>query len=173
MIPESMNSRYWSKSIVCCTSEGIWSCITLHWEYHYWSESNGAKPSSLRTVFIDALEDGGSPNPDFRGDKLLLRIKNDKQFEDRIKCSKESSGNQGCISFWLLYQANITASDAMAMAYKLANTDIIKDAGLRIRTLIKRAFKVLSCPGLPLHMTCHQMMVSSQLSANSYSVLSL
>ena len=34
--------------------------------------------SSLRAVYIDALEEGGSPNPAFRGEKLLLRIKNDK-----------------------------------------------------------------------------------------------
>ena len=43
----------------------------------------------------------------------------------------------------------------MAMAYKLTNTDIIKDAGLRIRTLIKRAFKVSA--ELPWPPTAHDL----------------
>ena len=41
------------------------------------------------------------------------------------------------------------------MAYKLANTDIIKDAGLRIRTLIKRAFKASA--ELPWPPTVHDL----------------
>lgn len=55
--------------------------------------------------------------------------------------SKVSSDDQGCISIWLLYRGDITTSDAMAMVYKLANTDNIKNVGLCIHNLIKRAFK--------------------------------
>ena len=56
--------------------------------------------SSLRAVYIDALGDGGSPNPDFSGEKHVQQIKNDKQFEDEIKCFKVSSDKQGLTIPW-------------------------------------------------------------------------
>ena len=95
----------------------------------------------LHAVYVDALEKSGSPNPDYRGEKLLIRIRNDPQFNNRITGSKVTSGNQGSIFLWLLYRADITTSDAMAWAYKLGSAENIKGIGLHLRSIIKRAFK--------------------------------
>ena len=55
--------------------------------------------------------------------------------------SKVSPENKGCITYWLIYNADITTTDDIARVYKLACSDDIKDVGLLLGTVIQRTFK--------------------------------
>ena len=96
---------------------------------------------SVRDLYIKELERNGSPNPNYRGNKLLARLQDDPQVLERLAFSKVSPGNKGCLSFWLIYRADITIADAMARVYKLASGDNLKDVAQQLRSVILRAYK--------------------------------
>ena len=53
--------------------------------------------ASLCAVYVDALEKSGSPNSDYRGEKILIRIRNDPQFNNRItKRVPSCTGRPSC-----------------------------------------------------------------------------
>ena len=97
--------------------------------------------SSLRKIYVKELEFQGSPNPNYRAEKLLARLRQDEKFCENLAFFKVSPENKGCITYWLIYRADITTTDAIARVYKLACSDNIKEVGLQLRTVIQCAFK--------------------------------
>ena len=97
--------------------------------------------SSLCAIYIQELEHHGSPNPNYRAEKLLARLRQDEMLSKNLTFSKLSPENRGCITYWLIYRADITTTAAIARVYKLACSGNIKDVGLQLRAVIERAFK--------------------------------
>ena len=97
--------------------------------------------SSLCAIYIQELEHYGSPNPNYRAEKMLACLRQDEMLCQNLTFSKVSPENKGCITYWLIYRADITTTDAIARVYKLACSDNIKDVGLQLGAFIQRAFK--------------------------------
>ena len=126
------------------------SDVSKHWCTLQWCASRGwviahenwtSCLPSVRDLYIKELERNGSPNPNYRGNKLLGCLQDDPQVLERWAFSKVSPGNKGCLSFWLIYRADITIADAMARVYKLASGDNLKDVAQQLRSVILRAYK--------------------------------
>ena len=47
----------------------------------------------------------------------------------------------GALSFWLVYNSDITVCEALARAYTLGSGDKCQDVALLLRNIIMRAFK--------------------------------
>ena len=101
--------------------------------------------SSLRLLYIQELESTDFPNPDYRSEKLKDRLQN-HEIHSLITFAKVNPGNKGCISFNLVYNANLSVGDAVTYAYKLGSKDKYKDVALLLRGMIQQAF----CESRPL-----------------------
>ena len=101
--------------------------------------------SSLRLLCIQELESTDFPNPDYRSEKLKDRLQN-HEIHSLIAFVKVNPGNKGCISFNLVYNANVFVGDAVTYAYKLGSKDKYKDVVLLLRGLIQQVF----CESRPL-----------------------
>ena len=105
--------------------------------------------SSLRLIYVNELEQNGVSNPDYQSEKLINQLKK-HEIRDEIVFNKVSPGDRGCVSFYLVYSANITVTvDTVPFGYKLASTDKVKDIALLLCGIIRRVFsktKVLPWP---------------------------
>ena len=69
------------------------------------------------------------------------RLQNNPDISFKILFTKVDPGDSGCVSFYIVYNASITVTDAVSRAYKLAKTCKTKDVALHMRGLIRRAFR--------------------------------
>ena len=91
--------------------------------------------SVLRDLYIHQIEEENYPNPHFRSNKLIKKIKKDKFILQSISFSKLSW--KGCISFWLVFSSETSISKAVAAA----SEDKLKDIATFIREVVLKAFK--------------------------------
>ena len=103
------------------------------------SQNKVVQLSSLRLLYIQELERNGFTNPEYRSEKLKSRLEK-HAINERIAFSKVNPGDKGCITYNLVYSANISVADAVAYAYKLASKDKCEDMALILRSVIQRAF---------------------------------
>ena len=108
--------------------------------------------SSLRLIYIDKLEEHRYPNDQYRSVNLMNRLQSYPDISPQIVFCKVYSGDKGCLSFYLVYNSNITVAKVIACAYKLASVDKISDIALMLRSAIQRGFqesKALPWPPTP------------------------
>jgi len=95
--------------------------------------------ASLRLLYIQELERNEFPNPEYRSEKLKVRLEN-HEIHERIAFAKVDPGDQGCVTYNLVYSSSISIRDAVAYAYKLGSQDKYVDVALQLRSIIKQAF---------------------------------
>ena len=117
--------------------------------------------SSLRLIYIDVLDESGFPNRDYRSEHLMDRLQNNSDISSKIIFTKVDPGDRGCVSFYLVYNANITVSDTVSQAYKLASTNNTKYVALLLHGLIRSAF--METNALPWPSTAEDLNIKSDL----------
>jgi hypothetical protein len=93
----------------------------------------------LRLLYIQELERNGFPNPEYRSEKLKVRLEN-HDIHEWIAFAKVNPGDKGCITYNLVYSVSISVADAVAYAYKLGSKDKYEDMALLLRRIIQQAF---------------------------------
>ncbi len=80
--------------------------------------------SALGVLYRQELEESGSPNPDFRSEKLKTQLENHSiTCSELIAFAKINPGDNGCITYNLAYKAKTSVADAVGFAYKLGCSD--------------------------------------------------
>lgn len=103
-------------------------------------ENKVVQLASLRLLYIQELERSGFGNSEYRSEKLKARLEK-HAISEKIAFAKVNPGDKGCITYNLVYSANISVADAVVYAYKLASKDKCEDMALILRCVIQRAFK--------------------------------
>ena len=93
----------------------------------------------LRNQYISHLAEEGFPNPSYRSENLMMKLKKDEEVHDKICFSKVEW--KGCVSFWLVFNACMSTESAVAASYLAASEDNIKDTALHLKEVIENAFK--------------------------------
>ena len=75
----------------------------------------------LRDKYIKQLEHENHPNPNFRSKKLIKMFDKDEDLAKAISYSKVVW--KGCVSFWLVYNSELSISEAVAISYLVASED--------------------------------------------------
>lgn len=114
--------------------------------------------ASLRLLYIQELERSGFPNPEYRSEKLKARLEN-HDVHEWIAFAKVNPGDKGCITYNLVYSANISVADAVAYAYKLGSKDKYEDVALLLRGTIQQVF--LESKPLPWPPTADDLEIKS------------
>ena len=100
-------------------------------------------------LYTEELEKNGLPNPNCRTEKLKARLQNDN-ISQLITFTKVAPGDQGCITYTLIYSASITIGDAVVNSCKLGSNDKYDDEAKLLCSIIIHAFKESeSLPWLP------------------------
>lgn len=94
----------------------------------------------LRRLYVEELQKCGFPNPEFRAEKLKINLEK-HEINKFIQFAKVNPGDKGCITFNIVYSANMSVNDAICNAYKLGSTDKFKDVACTLRDSIVQAFK--------------------------------
>lgn len=102
-------------------------------ELHVVQENEVLRLSTLRSMYVSELTRNGYENSNYRSEKLLKRLQNDP-IKDHVSFAKVNDDKPGAISFWLVYNSNITVSNALERAYTLGGTDMYQDIALRLRS---------------------------------------
>lgn len=111
--------------------------------------------ASLRLVYTQELERNGSPNPEYRSEKLKTKLEK----HEGIAFAKVAADDKGCITFNLVYNANLSVSEAVACAYKLGSKDKYEDVALLLHDTIKKTFR--ESKSLPWPPTADDLEVTS------------
>ena len=93
----------------------------------------------LRDKYISHLEEAGHPNPSYRSENIMKKIRKDEDLCEKIGFSKVEW--KGCVSFWLVFNATMSAESAVSASYLAATVDKIKDVALHLKEIIETAFK--------------------------------
>ena len=96
--------------------------------------------ASRRLLYIQELERNAFPSPDYRSEKLKAGLENHDNHE-LVAFSKVNPGDEGRLTYHLVYSASISVTDAVTYAYKLGTKDKCDDLALLFRAIINRAFK--------------------------------
>lgn len=102
---------------------------------------------SLRQLYIETLESTPFPNQNFRSEKLKRKLEQ-HTISGKIKFTKAKANDKGCLSYNIIFGADISLEDAIAEAYKLGrqlDSSDRKALGFRENTL--ETFK--GAQGLP------------------------
>ena len=65
----------------------------------------------------------------------------DHDIHERIAFAKVNPGDHGCVSYVLVYNANISVAEAVADAYRLGSNDKYEEVAMLLRVVIQEAFK--------------------------------
>ena len=96
------------------------------------------KLSDLTKIFIGSLEHSDFPNPDFRSEKLKIKLEKHEYYQSMLAfCSLSSKGK---MQSYIVYRSDIELSSAVATAYELGSIDMTKEAGLYLRNVILEHF---------------------------------
>ena len=93
----------------------------------------------LRDQYISNLKERGFPNPAYRSENLMNKLKKDEDMSKKISFSKVDW--KGCVSFWLVFSSSMSISSAVAASYLAASKDRIQETALYLKEVIERAFK--------------------------------
>ena len=115
-------------------------------QQHFIQHKEIIELNSLRRLYVEQLEKSGFPSPDYRSDRLQMRLK-EQDISNFIGFAKIDPGDKGFISYTLVYNSSLSVSDAVTFAYKLGSKDKYKDLGLSLRTIIENAYR--ETPALP------------------------
>ena len=106
----------------------------------------------LRSIYIHILEEAGHPNDKFRSGNLKAKL-GKHEINTKIKFARVSPGDKGCISYNVVYSADITVEDAISRAYKLGARQEYLDVAYEFREEIQEKFK--ESEEMPWPMTGH------------------
>lgn len=101
-------------------------------------ENDVVQLSSLVELYNQELTNSGMQNPDYKSYKLKPRLQN-HAINEKIGFAKVPF--KGCIFQNLIYNADLSVSNAVARAYLLASRDTYADAANKLRTEIQQAFQ--------------------------------
>ncbi len=98
--------------------------------------------ASLHLLYVQELERNGFPNPEYRSEKLKVRLDN-HAIHEWIAFAKVHPCDKGCITYNLVYSASISIADAVTYAYQLGSKDKYEDVALFFFYLKASAFNNL------------------------------
>ena len=94
---------------------------------------------ALGVLYRQELEESSSPNPDFRSEKLKTQLEN-HSISELIAFAKINPGDNGCITYNLVYNAKTSVADAVGFAYKLGCSDKYEDVAQLLHSKIRQGF---------------------------------
>ena len=96
------------------------------------------KLSNLRKEYAKILETTEFANPDYRGEKLKTKIEKSEQFKEKLSFCP--LGDDTRFHSYIIFSRNIDIGDAIKESYKLGSSNIISEAGFKLRNIILEAF---------------------------------
>ena len=133
--------------------------VLEHIQAHVVQQNEVLRLSSLRLIYVEELERNGYEKLNYRSEKLLKRLQSDP-IKDHVHFIKVDHDKADAISFWLVYNSDITVSSALARAYTLGSADKYQDVALLLHQNILRAFR--ESKDMPWPPTAEDMELSSE-----------
>ncbi|KAJ7372661.1 hypothetical protein OS493_017933 [Desmophyllum pertusum] len=138
--------------------EKAFASVLEYIKTHVVQQSGVIRLAALRLLYIDELKRNRYENLNYRAEKLLKRLQNDP-ITNKVLFTKVDQGRADAITFWLVYSANMTVSDALSGAYSLGSTDKYQDVSLVLRGGILKAHR--ECTELPWPPTADDMKLNA------------
>ena len=96
------------------------------------------KLSDLRKEYAKILETTEFASPDYRGEKLKMKIEKSEQFKGKLLFGP--LGDDTKFHSDIILSRNIDIGDAINESYKIGSSNIISEAGFKLRNIILEAF---------------------------------
>ena len=96
------------------------------------------KLTDLVKTYIASLELTEFANPNFRGENFKIKLEKHEEYKDRLAFCKLYSSAK--MQSYIVYSSDIDVNNAVRLAYELASTDMIQEAGTYLRRVIFDSF---------------------------------
>ena len=96
------------------------------------------KLSDLRNEYAKILETTEFANPDYRGEKLKIKIEKSEQFKEKLSFCP--LGDDTRFHSYIIFGRNIDIGDAIKESYKFGSSNFISEARFKLKNIILEAF---------------------------------
>ena len=97
------------------------------------------KLNDLRKEYVKILEATEFANPGYRGEKIKSNIEKSEQFKEKVSFCP--LGDDTRFHSYIIFNRDTDIADAIKESYKLGSQNIVLEAGIKLRHVIKRHFQ--------------------------------